>query len=343
MKRKKILTITVLSLILTIVLSSLGVNGAANFSDYDFSKWELDGTSTITFADKAVGSEYSNPPAGWAYQRAAGTAGAIKELGSNKYFEMSGYTQIFTTSAISSKYYVFSADVKCDAGQNVVIFAKVGTEKVYLKKDAADPGNDADFYEQDRSTNKLGLQNLGATGLYLRPAANKLVLYIKTYDTNEGAKIGNEVYELDAGVDFSTDFRTVTLVDDGAAVFIYVGNSLVGKVTYSNSKKYTNELQKRVDGGTAGIEESYYSNVKVYNAAGTELGSHTNALLAVNGRVAVGNRNNTISIASLEVKAYSDAEGENPPTSDGNAILAISSILAASFVLVLLKKKAYNF
>ncbi|HHT93354.1 MAG TPA: hypothetical protein GXZ66_07600, partial [Clostridiaceae bacterium] len=86
-------------------------------------------------------------------------------------------------------------------------------------------------------------------------------------------------------------------------------------------------------------EEQYYSKVVVYGGDGSELGTHDNALFAVNSVVAIGNRNNPTNFDNISLKTYTDKD-DNPQTSDsGVALFALT--VAFGMAVVVLKKRVF--
>ena len=303
-----------------LVLSTLTTNASAKLSEFDFSKWEAVQESINDVEDKEKDANYSGPPTGWKFDQVANGPSKVAEAEGNKFIQLEGYNQLYIPNAIADKYYVYSVDMKIEGKPNVGMFARVGEER--FKYDA----NTSDFFEFDRSGNHDGIVALGGSGMYIRPEGKKLTLYIKLYDDEQPCDINNKIYTFETDVDFATDFRTVTLVDDGSTVFIYVEDNLIAKVTFSTPKTYPIG------------EEEYYSKVVVYGADGTELGSHDNALFAINSVVAFGDRNASAQIDNIILKTYKDAEATNPETSD-SSIAFVTIVFAFSTVLVVLKKR----
>ncbi|MBO4868678.1 MAG: bacterial Ig-like domain-containing protein [Clostridia bacterium] len=116
--------------------------------------------------------------------------------------------------------YVFSADVKSPGSQYFGIFIRSTGE--YL--------SGVTFYEHDGTLTESGAddnEGIGATGIYVLPRGDKIILCIKTADTSRAKGIGVDKTYLDAGADMSGDFARLTFEDDGAEVRILVDGNLV--------------------------------------------------------------------------------------------------------------------
>lgn len=305
-------------IIFAMLFSFMAANAASKLSNFDFSKWEFVGESKIDFEDKAADATYSAPPAGWTFQQAALGPAKVAEADGNKYLQSAGYWQLYSTP-IAEKYYTFSVDGFIDGKPNFGFFIRAGQEK--FQYDA----NKSDFFEQDRTGQHDGLSALGGSGMYVRLEGKKVTLYIKLYDDEQPCDIGNKLYAVETNVDFSTGFHKITFVDDGSNAYVYADDDLVARVTFSDPKKYP-----------IGQEE-YYSKVVVYGADGTQLGSHDNALFAVNSLVAVGCRNSQFKMDNVVLKTYKD---KNPETSDAG-VAFITLTVAVGMAVVVLKKRVY--
>lgn len=182
----------------------------------------------------------------------------------------------------------------------------------------------SDYYEQDRSEKIEELQNLGGSGFYIRPAGDKVKLYIKLFDDSKTCDIDNKMYEISAGADFSTGFHKLTYIDNGSVVSIYVDDNLIATIAFSESKKYSIG------------NEDYYSKVVVKAADGTKLGEHDNALFAVKSVVAFGNRNNNFMVDNIKLTTY---KATNPATDDALMPVIYSLIFTVVLVVVICKKR----
>lgn len=305
------------SIVFVLVFSLMSVN-AAKLSDIDMSKVELVKESVIDVENMNKGAEFGNPPAGWTYEFVLGNKPKIAEANGNKFIEADGFFQLFY-GPVEDKYYMFSVDAKISSKPNFGIFVRAGKEKFPYES------YKSDFYEHDRSGVHDGLHALGGSGMYVRAEGKKVTLYIKLYDDEQPCDIGNKLYAFETPYDFSTGFYTLTLVDDGSSVYVCVEDDIIARVKYSEPKKYPIG------------EEQYYSKVVVYGSDGNELGTHTNALFAVNSVVAIGNRNNRIDIDNITLKTYKD---KNPETSDaGVAFFAMT--VAFGMAMIVLKKRVF--
>ncbi|MGI6530502.1 MAG: hypothetical protein ACOX3J_12700 [Clostridia bacterium] len=306
--------------VIFVMIFSLMAANAAKLSDLDMSKIELVKESKIDVESVSVGAEFGNPPAGWTYQFVLGEQPKIAEADGNKYIASNGFWQMFH-EPVEEKYYMFSVDVKVSGKQNFGIFARAGKEKFQYEL------NMSDFFEQDRSGEHDGLQALGGSGMYVRVEGKKVTLYIKLYDESQKCDINNKLYAFETNYDFSTGFHTITLADDGKNVYVAVDDEIIARVKFSDPKTYPIG------------EEQYYSKVVVYGGDGSELGTHDNALFAVNSVVAIGNRNSPTNFDNIILRTYKD-KADNPQTSDsGVALFALT--VAFGMAVVVFKEEGF--
>ncbi len=326
---KKACYLLTVGLVFAVIMSMFFVNAAGKLSEYDFSNWEEVERHVLDFEDKTPDANYSEPPEGWRFFHGGGAHSKVVQGDNNKYLNFLGVAQLYLHPAINEQAYVFSIDLHAPTNQNIGIFARAGMERFPFE------ANQSDFYEHDRTGVTDGFSSLGGSGFYVRAATNKLKLYIKLYDATQPVKIGNALYEFDAGADFTAGYQTVTYVDNGSEVYIYVNDNLIASIEFSESKKY--------DIG----EEDYYSKVAVKDAAGNKVGEHDNALFAVNSVVAFGNRSANVNIDNIKLTTYNiveapDTEPEtpvNPETKDYFAFHILYLMLASALVLAIGKRR----
>ena len=320
--KKKIMKLISLTVVLMTAMSLFTVNAAGKLSEYDYSAWTQIRTQKIDFQNYAKDEALTaaNKPTNWGFQQAANGPSKIAEEGGNKYLAVDGYIQLFLEQA-TDNFYAFSADLKSDGDRNFAMFARAGKEKFTYDT------NFSDFYEADRGNVNGGVVGLGGSGFYVKPFGTKIRLFMKLYDAAQKCKINNVIYDFETGVDFATGLHKVTMIDDGLSVSIYVEDSLIAKVAFSEVKKY--------DIGT----EDYYSKAIITKADGSEVATINNAIISTKSVVAIGVRNTTVSLDNVQLTEYT-AKGVNPGTNDAAVLSVLLVLAAASFVLVKRKVNA---
>ncbi|MBP5208045.1 MAG: bacterial Ig-like domain-containing protein [Clostridia bacterium] len=123
--------------------------------------------------------------------------------------------------------YVFETDVKSPGSQFFGVFVRSTGENL----------SGVTFFEHDGILTESGdadNEGIGATGIYVMPRGDRIILCIKTADTSQAKGIGTDKTYFDTGADMSGGFARLTFEDDGAEVRILVDGNLVCTVKMSD-------------------------------------------------------------------------------------------------------------
>lgn len=168
-------------------------------------------------------------------------------------------------------------------------------------------GTVLNWYESDGSGAGSGV---GGSGIYFRVYDDdQIQVSVKQYDSAKGKHVNTKavllpVYAQGEGT-LTTAFHTYTCYDNGAgAVEFYIDGVKKATVTYSGVTTYDQDTYETVSTATdKPIHASYYKDVVVLDAAGESKLTVSNALVAVEGRVAFGHRN-VVDTYYDEIKVY---------------------------------------
>lgn len=122
--------------------------------------------------------------------------------------------------------YVFTSSVKAPNNQYFGVFVRSTGE--YL--------SGVTYYEHDGITTESGdadNEGIGATGIYVMPRADRLMLCVKTADSTQPKGIGTDKTYFDLETDFSAGFTALTFTDDGETVAVSVADKPVCTVEMS--------------------------------------------------------------------------------------------------------------
>lgn len=168
-------------------------------------------------------------------------------------------------------------------------------------------GTVLNWYETDGSNAGSGV---GGSGIYFRVYDDdQIQVSVKQYDSTKGKHVNTKavllpVYSEGEGT-LTTAFHTYTCYDNGiGTVEFYIDGVKKATVTYSGITTYSQDTYETVSTATdKPIHASYYKDVVVLDAAGESKLTVSDALVAVQGRVAFGHRNVTNTYYD-EIKVY---------------------------------------
>ncbi|MBR5500221.1 MAG: hypothetical protein IKV74_01695 [Clostridia bacterium] len=238
----------------------------------------------------------------WSILLAGGGTAAIAEDTAGKYAKFDKYSAVELKNMYfgPSESYAVSYRGKFGERGHNYLFVR-GTQ--VLKRN----GTVMNWYESDGSGAGSGV---GGSGIYFRVYNDdQIQVSVKSYDAEKGKHVATNavllsVYPEGEGT-LTTAFHTYTCYDDGnGTIVFYIDGVQKATVTYSGITTYTADNYETVSAATSNpIHASYYKDVVVKDAAGETKLSVSNALVAVQGRVAFGHRNVTNTYYD-EIKVY---------------------------------------
>ncbi len=170
-------------------------------------------------------------------------------------------------------------------------------------------GTVMNWYEADGSGAGSGV---GGSGIYFRVYNNdRIQVSVKKYDANKARNINTSAVLIDAFDEgtgtLTSAYHTYTCYDNGkGTIQFYIDGAIKATVEYRNITTYSDDTYETVESYLSNpIHAQYYRDVVVLDAGGTEKLTVTNALVAVNGRIAFGHRN-VSEVCYKDIKVYSD-------------------------------------
>ncbi len=110
-------------------------------------------------------------------------------------------------------------------------------------------------YETDGYNDGTFSNGVGATGVYLKPQGTKMYVFVRTSETLDAIYtkgLGRKFFVVDmpGGIDCEKQFFNVSVKDNGSKMEIFVENTLIATVEYSNlvGGLYTNAIMKDAQG-----------------------------------------------------------------------------------------------
>ena len=163
------------------------------------------------------------------------------------------------------------------------------------------------WYEADGSGAGSGV---GGSGISFRTYSDyQIQVSVKSYNAEKKNHVNTQavllsVYPEGEGT-LLQEMHTYTCYDNGAGLIdFYIDGVKKASVTYSDITKYTEDNFETASASTDNpIHAEYYSNVSVFDASGENKLTVSNALVAVQGRVAFGNRN-VVNACYDDIKVY---------------------------------------
>lgn len=265
---------------------------------------EMDVLSAYDFNADAAGTAVADTDftKDWSVLLAGGGTATIASNTTERYADFDKYSAVELKNMYfgPSESYAVSYQGKFGEKGHNYLFVR-GTQ--VLKRN----GTVMNWYESDGSGAGSGV---GGSGIYFRVYNDdQIQVSVKSYDPTKGKHVATNavlisVYPEGEGT-LTTAFHTYTCYDDGnGTITYYVDNVKVATVTYSGITTYADDNYETVSAATSNpIHASYYKDVVVKNAAGETKLSVSNALVAVQGRVAFGHRNVTDTYYN-EIKVY---------------------------------------
>ena len=135
---------------------------------------------------------------------------------------------------------------------------------------------------------------VGNSGIGVTFKAGGVVeIYVLTFGSNN--KLGFISYEVDTGINFSTDFQNITVIDDGKGVVTLKANdTLIATVNYSNDGL--------LPAAAAAYNERYYRTASICDASGNKVAETDSALISYTKAFGFGGRSHSILLDDISIK-----------------------------------------
>lgn len=183
--------------------------------------------------------------------------------------------------------YVFEADVRSPGSQFFGVFVRTTGENL----------SGVSYFEHDGITNDKGdadNEGIGATGIYVIPRGNRIMLCVKTADSGEAKGIGTDKTLFDINADMSGSFANLKFEDDGKSIKIYVENALVCTVVISEPTELDFMSEYRL-----------FTKAELYDADGNNVKTVYNCRISADfSTVAFGMRINGANIDNVKLTEY---------------------------------------
>lgn len=306
MKISKCIFTKIICLVLALSLSGV-MYAFAN--EQESSTNILDGMNVVTeynFDNDAADSVASDTDfaKNWAVTLAGGGTAAISAGADSNYLLLNKYSSIELKNMFFGPSEAYAVSYRAKAAEKAHSYLFVRGAQV-LKRN----GTTMNWYESDGSGAGSGV---GGSGISIRAYNDyQIQISVKSYDAEKKNHVNTQavllsVYPEGEGT-LTKELHTYTCYDNGAGkIDYYIDGVLKASVTYSDITKYTDDNFETASASTDNpIHAEYYSNVAVLDASGENVLSVTNALVAVHGRVAFGNRNVT-NVCYDDIKVYAD-------------------------------------
>ena len=270
------------------ILSDMNILAASNFGG--------------AAADTALGStDFAND---WSVLFGGGGTAVVKSGTDGNYVQFDKYSALELKDIYfgpNEAYAVSYQGLFGEKGHNYVFVR--GTQ--VLKRN----GTVMNWYESDGSGAGSGV---GGSGVYFRVYNDyQIQISVKKYDTSKTRNVNTNAVLIDAYAEgtgtLASAYHTYTCYDNGKGLIqFYIDGELKATVGYSNITTYSDDTFETVAADLNNpIHAQYYKDAVVYDANGTSKLTVTNALIAVNGRVAFGHRNVT-GVCYKDIKVFSD-------------------------------------
>ncbi len=232
---------------------------------------------------------------GWTVLDAAGQNNSKvkkeKDVESNYYF-LTGFMNV-TMDEIVEEAYTFSFDAKGVSSVEVAAAFVRGYSQLLIPVSTNPQG--ANYYEADDSGTKF----TSTTGIGFWFKANgTLTLFVKTYDKDASANIGNVFAEITTTYDGSK-WNNILISDNNKGVITYsVNNAVVATVEYSELGEYADVFEG----------EQFYKKVSIKNAEGAVVASTESAFVYQFSEIAFGSRTGSLSLDNILVKTLEEVK-----------------------------------
>ncbi len=183
--------------------------------------------------------------------------------------------------------YTFTTAVKVPNNQFFGIFVRSTGEAL----------SGCQYYEHDGTVNENGdadNEGLGATGIYVIPRANRLMLCVKTDSVADAKGIGTDKTFFDLDTDMSADYTDLTFEDDGVTVRISVAGKPVCSVIMSEKS-----------GSDFMSDYPLYTKAEIKDKDGATVKTVANCRISADfSEIAYGMRINSANIDNVRFEEY---------------------------------------
>ena len=158
-------------------------------------------------------------------------------------------------------------------------------------------------YENNESSNFYetnGLRADGASSLvgnsgigFSFKQGGVVEIYVVTFGADN--KLGFISYEVDTGINFSTDYATITVVDDGKGSVAFKANdTLIATIKYADAGL--------LPATAAAYNERYYRTASICDASGNKVAETDSALISYTKAFGFGGRSHSIFVDDISIK-----------------------------------------
>ena len=239
----------------------------------------------------------------WSVILAGGGSAAVKTASDGNYVQFDKYSSVELKNVFfgPDEAYVVSYTGKFGEKGHNYLFVR-GSQ--VLKRN----GTTMNWYETDGSGAGSGV---GGSGISFRVYNDhQIQVSVKSFDADKDRYVNTQAVLINAYAEgegtLASDYHTFTCYDNGkGSVRFYVDGEVKAVVSYSNVTTYDDALETAPGNADVPIHAQYYKDVVVSDAVGEEKLTVTDALAAVNGRVAFGHRN-VSGTCYKEIKVYSE-------------------------------------
>lgn len=305
MLRRLVCLLLVIFLIGSVTVLATGSEGEETLADI-LSGMDIMAASDFDAAEADTALAETSFANDWSVILAGGGTAVIKSETDGNYVQFDKYSALELIDIYfgPNEAYAVSYQGKFGEKGHNYLFVR-GTQ--VLKRN----GTVMNWYESDGSGAGSGV---GGSGISFRVYDDdKIQVSIKKNDESKGKHVNTSAVLIDAFAEgegtLSSEYHTYTCYDNGKGlVQFFIDGELKATVSYSNITTYSDDEYETVASDLNNpIHAQYYKDVVVTDANGTNKLTVTDALVAVNGRVAFGHRNVT-GVCYKDIKVYSDTQ-----------------------------------
>ncbi len=225
----------------------------------------------------------------WSVILAGGGSAAVKTASDGNFVQFDKYSSVELKNVFFGPDEAYAVSYTGKFGEKGHNYLFVRGSQV-LKRN----GTTMNWYETDGSGAGSGV---GGSGISFRVYNDhQIQVSVKSFDAEKDRHVNTKAVLIDAYAEgegtLASDYHTFTCYDNGkGSVRFYVDGEVKAVISYSNVTTYDDALETAPGNVDVPIHAQYYKDVVVSDADGEEKLTVTDALAAVNGRVAFGHRN----------------------------------------------------
>ena len=292
--KKKFLLHRLLCLILVIGLfgsTALMISGSGSDADSSSKSAEMYALASNDFAVESPNAALNETSFAdyWSVIFAGGGSAAIKSDMDGNYVQFDKYSSLELKNiyfGLDEAYAVTYTGKFTEKGHNYLFIR--GSQ--VLKRN----GTTMNWYEADGSGAGSGV---GGSGISFRVYSDyQIQISVKSFSPEKDRHVNTNAVLINVFPEgegtLTSDYHSFKCYDNGkGSVQFFIDGALKAVVSYSNITTYNDEFETAPGNVEKPIHADYYKDVVVSDAGGEEKMTITDALVAVNGRVAFGHRN----------------------------------------------------